>query len=167
MRTNKGPQRQWLHHIRKLDSPLCDCSDTPQSGDHIVFSCPLHRIARTALLGPGNHSWQSLDHPRYDQNNDDDEEQSDLVEEFFGYIFAHFNRGHHRFLFWFILFRHSALGFCTPLIFVLFSLVSTFRTWLLHTFDFHPCIALPHFVSRIALLYCSFCVGQAINGLFP
>lgn len=91
MRTNKGPQRQWLHHIRKIDSPNCDCSDTPQSGDHVVFSCPLHRIARRALLGPGDHSWESLDHPRYDpEETDDDGERTDLVEEFFSYIFAHF-----------------------------------------------------------------------------
>ena len=36
MRTNRGPQLQWLHRIRKADSPLCPC-DTSQSCDHITF----------------------------------------------------------------------------------------------------------------------------------
>ena len=94
MRTNRGPQRQWLHHIRKIPSPNCDCSDAPpQSGDHVVFSCPSHRIARQALLGPGAHTWETLDHPRYDPDEEEDEkgQRTDLVEEFFSYIFAHFS----------------------------------------------------------------------------
>ena len=89
MRTNRGPQREWLHRIRKAESPLCPCGET-QSGDHITFACPLHQAARLALLGTADHTWESLDAPRYDAE-DDEEDKIDLVEEFFGYIFAHFS----------------------------------------------------------------------------
>ena len=89
MRANRGPQRQWLHRIRKTDSPLCPCGET-QSGDHITFRCPVHQAARLALLGPTNHTWETLDAPRYDPDDEEDE-KTDLVEEFFSYIFAHFS----------------------------------------------------------------------------
>ena len=42
MRINRGPQREWLHRIRKADSPACPCGET-QSGDHITFQCPSHQ----------------------------------------------------------------------------------------------------------------------------
>ena len=88
MRTNRGPHREWLHRIGKTDPPLCNCGAV-QSGDHLTFSCPLHRIARQALLGTGNHTWESLDNPRF--HDEDEEQEHNLVEEFFAYIFAHFN----------------------------------------------------------------------------
>ena len=72
---------------QKADSPLCPCGAV-QSGEHIVFTCPLHRIAREALLGNVDHTWATLDNPRY--HEDDEEQETDLVEEFFSYIFAHF-----------------------------------------------------------------------------
>lgn len=87
MSTNRGPQREWLHRIGKSDSPLCPCGAV-QSGDHITFTCQLHDIARQALLGAGQLTWTSLDEPRYHEEGTD---QDNLVEEFFGYIFAHFN----------------------------------------------------------------------------
>ena len=86
MRCNKGPHREWLHQLRKVASPLCDCGEV-QSRDHITFQCPLHRTARRALLGDPS-SWGELDAPRYEE--DDEDQEHDLVEEFFGYIFAHF-----------------------------------------------------------------------------
>ena len=88
MRTNRGPQREWLHCIGKIDSPLCDYGEV-QSGDHLTFSCPAHHIARQALLGTGKHTWESLDPPRYHDGGGGQEHN--LVEEFFSYIFAHFN----------------------------------------------------------------------------
>ena len=53
MRSNRGPQLEWLHKIRKTDSLLCPCGAI-QSGDHIVFECPQHHTARQAL-GTGQH----------------------------------------------------------------------------------------------------------------
>ena len=89
MRTNRGPQREWLHRIRKADSPLCDCGAI-QSGDHITFDCPEHQPARAALLGPIAHTWESLDAPRYNPEEEEEEEdKTDLVEEFYSYIFIH------------------------------------------------------------------------------
>ena len=78
---------QWLHRLAKVDSPRCPCGEI-QSGEHIVFHCPQHNTARNALLGTERHSWESLDTPRY--HEDGEEQETDLVEEFFSYIFAHF-----------------------------------------------------------------------------
>ena len=89
MRTNRGPQREWLHRIRKADSAQCDCGEI-QSGDHVTFHCPEHHAARLALLGTAC-TWESLDAPRYDPEEDDEGEKTDLVEEFFSYLFTHFN----------------------------------------------------------------------------
>ena len=88
MRSNKGPQLEWLYKIRKGESPLCPCGAI-QSADHIVFACPRHHAARQALLGSGTLTWESLDAPRY--HPDDEEQETDLVEEFFHYIFAFFS----------------------------------------------------------------------------
>ena len=41
------------------------------------------------LLGSTDHTWETLDTPRYADY--EKEEKTDLVEEFFGYIFAHFS----------------------------------------------------------------------------
>ena len=49
-----------------------------------------HSKTAEALLGPTNHTWQTLDVPRYD-SDDNDEEKTDLVEEFFKYIFTQFS----------------------------------------------------------------------------
>ena len=39
-----------------------------------------------------NHTWESLDAPRYDPEEEDDEEdKTDLVEEFFAHIFELFH----------------------------------------------------------------------------
>lgn len=63
MRTEKGPQRQWLHHIGKAEDPHCPCNhDTVQSGLHITFSCPTHAPTRNRLLG-NKRSWEDLDLP--------------------------------------------------------------------------------------------------------
>ena len=85
MCTNKGPQREWLHVLGKADSPLCDCGEV-QSGEHITFHCPSHQIARQALLGNAS-SWEDMDPPRY--HKDDEDQEHNLVEEFFEYLFAH------------------------------------------------------------------------------
>ena len=53
---------------------------TPGRGGHEL---------REALLGIGEHTWESLDNPRY--HEDDEDQETNLVEEFFAYIFAHFS----------------------------------------------------------------------------
>ena len=41
-RTGKGPQREWLHKIKKAEDPSCPCGAATQTGDHIVSDCSLH-----------------------------------------------------------------------------------------------------------------------------
>ena len=85
MRTNKGPQKQWLHFIRKADSPFCQCDDRePQTGDHLTSHCPLHAQTRRALI-PGKRSWEDLDHIHWIKTGPD--ERVDGVELFFIYMF--------------------------------------------------------------------------------
>ena len=91
MRTERGPQKGWLFRIRKTDSPACDCGEETQSGDHITFHCPTLQGIRTSLLGPAATTWEHLDTPRYDPDEEDEEDRTDLVEEFFNQVFAHFN----------------------------------------------------------------------------
>ena len=88
MRTDKGPQRKWLHLLGKADSPFCQCDDQePQTGDHLTFQCPLHDQARKTLI-PGRQSWEDLDNPHWIKTGPN--EKVDGVEEFFMYLFHHF-----------------------------------------------------------------------------
>ena len=85
MRTNKGPQRQWLYQLRKSASPTCQCGDDQiQSGDHVTFQCQLHTQARDALIR-GRQSWEDLDMPNWISTGPD--EKRDGVELFFRYLF--------------------------------------------------------------------------------
>ena len=43
--TEKGPQRKWLHKIKKSDTPECHCHQE-QSGEHLVEGCRLLAEAR-------------------------------------------------------------------------------------------------------------------------
>ena len=84
MRTKKGPQRQWLHHINKADNNSCPCDDnTAQSGHHPTFTCCLHSAARSELIGD-RHTWEDLDLPHIITIGDD---EVDGVMLFFEYIF--------------------------------------------------------------------------------
>ena len=52
-RTNKGPPKQWLHHIKKANSPSCICSHPTQDRDHVTFHCPQVGTYCTRLLPMG------------------------------------------------------------------------------------------------------------------
>ena len=39
--TEKGPQKEWLHFIKKADTPECCCHKQIQSGEHLVERCDL------------------------------------------------------------------------------------------------------------------------------
>ena len=91
MKTNKGPQRQWLFHVRKVDTPFCPCSPTTtiQSGDHLTFSCPLLRQARRSLIG-NRSTWADLDLPRWiGEGTRDPKDREDGVELFFSHLFRY------------------------------------------------------------------------------
>jgi len=64
-RTNRGPQKAWLHHIGKAETPSCTCGHQTQDGDHLVFHCPRLDTQRARLLPPGIDTWESLDDPHW------------------------------------------------------------------------------------------------------
>jgi len=51
LRTDKGPQKKWLRHIGKADSPDCACGHSVEDGRHITFECPRFRSWRDEYLG--------------------------------------------------------------------------------------------------------------------
>jgi len=82
-RTERGPQKAWLHHISRIDDPSCPCGHSKQTGEHIVFHCPIHHEIRERLLGP-RKSWESLDDPVWIKEGDD---SYDAIESFFDYLY--------------------------------------------------------------------------------
>ena len=86
-RTERGPQRAWLHHIRKIDDPTCPCGHTNQTGEHITFHCPRHAFMRGQLLR-SKGSWREIDDP--DWRKEGDEDFYDAIESFFDYLYNEF-----------------------------------------------------------------------------
>jgi len=82
-RSERGPQRAWLHHIRKIDDPACPCGHPKQTGEHIVFHCPNHDPNRSHLLR-GKKTWEDLDKPDWRKEGDD---SYDAIETFFDYLY--------------------------------------------------------------------------------
>ena len=87
MRTDKGPQRSWLHKIGKSDSPSCLCGHHTASGEHITFHCPTWDMQRRNLIGE-RKTWAELDEPIYIQTGPDKEDIIEGGEEWFGHIFG-------------------------------------------------------------------------------
>jgi len=83
-RTERGPQKAWLHQIRKTDDPSCPCGHPSQTGEHIVFQCPRHASLRKRLLR-AKKSWPELDNPDWRKEGDDD--SYDAIESFFDYLY--------------------------------------------------------------------------------
>ena len=85
MRTENGPQKQWLYFIGKTDTPYCSCNpQTIQSGAHITFSCPHHALACQKLTA-NRQSWEELDTPHWIKTGPNEFE--DGVATFFDYLF--------------------------------------------------------------------------------
>jgi len=80
-RTNKGPQKSWLHHIGKTEDPSCACGHPTQDGDILVFHCPLMAPQRAQLLPLDISTWETLDDPHWiaeaGGDDDDDDDTSD------------------------------------------------------------------------------------------
>ena len=89
MRTNKGPQRSWLHRIGKAESKNTH-ADRTQDGEHITFHCPLHGRPRINLIGArADDSWEAPDKALLIKDREGGREQYvDGMELFFEYIFA-------------------------------------------------------------------------------
>jgi len=82
-RSERGPQKAWLHHIRKVDDPACPCGHPKQIGEHIVFHCPNHNSTRSRLLG-GKKTWEYIDKPDWGKEGDD---SYDAIEGFLDYLY--------------------------------------------------------------------------------
>jgi len=88
IRTERGPQNKWLHHIKKIDSPSWACGAAEETGYHLVFECPKHeKIRREFLLGKS--SWQALDKADWRRVGEGKEAwYFEAVEEFFGHLYG-------------------------------------------------------------------------------
>ena len=64
-RTNRGPQRAWLHHIGKTNDPSCTSGHVTQDGNHLVFHCPLTAPSRARLRPTRANAWEELDDPHW------------------------------------------------------------------------------------------------------
>jgi len=82
-RTERGPQKAWLHQIRKIDDPSCPCGHPKQTGEHIVFHCPRHNLMRSRLIG-AKKFWADLDSPDWRKEGED---SFDAIESFFDYLY--------------------------------------------------------------------------------
>jgi len=82
-RTERGPQKAWLHKIGKAENPSCPCGHPVQTGEHITFHCPRHN-ERNRLLR-GKRSWPEIDDPDWRKEGDDP--PYDAIESFFDYLY--------------------------------------------------------------------------------
>lgn len=83
LRTDRGPQKWWLHKIGKADTSSCQCGHHTENGHHITFECPLYHIQRQAM---GNiKEWEDIDRPIWIKEEDEDD--WDAVEVFFGFLY--------------------------------------------------------------------------------
>lgn len=78
LRTDKGPQKHWLHK-----SSTCQCGHHTQDGRHITFDCPNFRDQRAAL--GSIKDWEDLDRPIWIQEEEGDD--WDAVEARFGFLY--------------------------------------------------------------------------------
>jgi len=88
-RSNKGPQRSWLHKVRKSPNPDCPECGGEEIGEHIVFKCPGHQEERRKL---GEiREWKDLDKPIWKREEGN---RYDAVEDFFYYCHQRMSRRH-------------------------------------------------------------------------
>lgn len=81
VRTDRGPQRSWLHKIGKADSPACPhCGHEQDTGHHITFECPKWETSRRCLIGD-RKDWSDLDNPIWIKTGPDKEELIEGAEE--------------------------------------------------------------------------------------
>ena len=99
--TGKGPQRKWLHKIKKSDTPVCHChkeyQEHPQeqSGEHLVEGCQLLAEARRPVerdelrVWGSRHAHKKGKGPVEPEKEKDKEEDS--LELFFSNIYEFLN----------------------------------------------------------------------------
>ena len=88
LRTDRGPQRSWLHKIGKADTPNCPrCQYHTDSGQHITFECPTWDTLRQSLIGQ-RKQWADLDQAIWIKQGPDTKDIFDGGEEWFSHLFT-------------------------------------------------------------------------------
>ena len=57
--TEKGPQKKWLHHIKKADTTECVCHHQQQTGKHLAEECSLLADARKPVEREEMRMWNT------------------------------------------------------------------------------------------------------------
>ena len=107
--TEKGPQRKWLHKIKKKDTPKCNCGLQEQSGEHRVERCEQleqsgeHLVERCRLLADKREmverkelrEWRTRHSRRQNKKEkgpvEPGKEEEDKLESFFSHLYEFHN----------------------------------------------------------------------------
>src|SRR5258706_6469914 len=97
--TEKGPQKKWLHKIKKADTPDCRChhhQDQEQTGRHLVEECRLLTEARGLVEKEEMREWETR-HSRDKKKKKGDVGKEKAKEEEEGERLANFFYAIHEF----------------------------------------------------------------------
>ena len=96
--TEKGPQRKWLHHIKKADTPGCGCQhpQQQQTGQHLVEECSLLADARKPVEREERRAWKTRHtHKKTEKEKkgpvEPEKEEEEKLERFFCHIYEFHN----------------------------------------------------------------------------
>ena len=73
--TEKGPQKKWLHQVKKADTPACQCQQE-QSGEHLAERCSLLAETRETVERNEMREWRT----RHSRNQLFDKKKKGPVE---------------------------------------------------------------------------------------
>ena len=71
VRTNRGPQKGWLHHIGRAEDPGSPCGHPLQDGAHVTFDCPRLANIRKEIIRP-RKTWEEQVDPLWRKDEGDD-----------------------------------------------------------------------------------------------
>ena len=93
--TEKGPQRKWLHYIKKADTTECDCHHQQQTGEHLVEGCSLLADARKPVEREEMCTWKTRHIHKNEKKKqgpvEPEEKVEDELERFFCHIYDFHN----------------------------------------------------------------------------
>ena len=97
--TEKGPQKEWLHHIKKADTTKCACRHHQQTGKHLAEECNLLADARNSVRRREMSMWNTRHLHRIPglkekgpvKPEKENEKETDELELFFCQLFDFYN----------------------------------------------------------------------------
>ena len=89
--TEKGPQRKWLHYIKKADTSECECHQQ-QTGEHLVEECSLLADVRKPVEKEDMCTWKTrhihkIEKKKKGPVEPKKEEEVDELERFFCHVY--------------------------------------------------------------------------------